>query len=67
MTPKVIFVFCIIYPSFTLLYVVFHPSPYLFISIEILNEAKLIHRYINGTMFREHENHMFSPFHDEIW
>jgi hypothetical protein len=45
--PQIIVVFCIIYPSFTLLFVVFHPSRCFFISFEILNEAKVIHHYIN--------------------
>jgi hypothetical protein len=48
MTPQIIIVFCINCPSFTLLFVVFHPSRHFSISFEILNEAKMIHHYVNG-------------------
>jgi hypothetical protein len=51
MTPKIIVVFCINSPSLHF-FVVFHPSPHLFIYSKILNEAKLIHCYINGNFCR---------------
>jgi hypothetical protein len=47
MIPQIIVVFCISYLSFTLLFVVFHPSRCFSISFEILNEAKMIHHYVN--------------------
>ncbi len=52
MTLEIIVVFCINCPSFTLIFVVFHPSPYFSFFFEILNEAKLIHHYINGNSYR---------------
>ncbi len=47
MTPQIIVVFCTNYPSFTFLFMVFHPSRHFSISFEIFNEMKMIHHYVN--------------------
>jgi hypothetical protein len=52
MISETIIVFCINYPSFTLLFVVFHTSPRFSFSFEILIKAKLIHHYVNGYTYR---------------
>ncbi len=52
MTLEIIVVFYIHCPSLTLIFVLFNPSPHFSISFEILNEAKLIHHYVNGNSYK---------------